>query len=658
MRLPLKLDPVRPASLAATLLIIVAAGCAAQNSPPAGSDNALEAAREHVEKSDRYLHHSKLRRGMKGYGLSVFAETKIERFDVEIVSVVTNWGPHQDVILARLSGKGLEKSGVIAGMSGSPVYMRDEDGKDKIIGAVAYGWPLGKDPICGIQPITQMLAASGMFQLDKAQPAGEAAKTMQAGPASRERLQALLDPRKLDFAVPRTGGGDAEDASANAAPQLSPLVTPLMGSGMGPRTLGLARGILEPMGLAPMQGGAVGAADLERAGEAKLEPGASISVMLVTGDAAISAVGTVTDVVDGRVLGFGHSFLGRGEVDFPMGPSHVHTVIPSLVKSFKLASLVRVTGALRRDENVGVTGIVGRESKMIPMTVTIDWPEGERRRVYRYGVCRDRTLTPFATMMLIYQSTVGWHDLPEEHTIRYKTSVDFGELGRYEAQNVLAGMGLSGVISDTVRPMAALLDNPFGPTAKVERIDVEITVEPERLSAEILEVKLDGELYRPGDTITGQVTVRPFREERRKIAFALRVPEELSDGQHTLNACDWETSLNLDRNDSPQLFDPKTTGQLFAALRRVVAPRTDRVYLRLPLKSPGLALGQRELVDLPESKAGILADAQLLDAHVTGQSKVETLPSRWVLSGSAEAKFEVQRRPSETLLRDQRNPKP
>jgi len=657
MRLPLALNPARLAFVAAALLTIVA-GCAAQSAPVPVADNALEAARNYVEKSDRYLYHTKLRRGMKGYGLSVFAETKIERFDVEIVSVVTKWGPHQDVILARLSGKGLAKSGVIAGMSGSPVYIRDEDGKDKIIGAVAYGWPLGKDPICGIQPITQMLAASGMFQPDEAQPGGEAAKTMQAGPVSRERLEALLDPRKRDFTAAGTAGGDAQEASAAAGLQLSPLVTPLMGSGMSPRTLGRARGIFEPMGLVPMQGGAVGEADLERADEVKLVPGASVSVMLVTGDVDFSAVGTVTDVVDGRVLGFGHSFMGRGDVDFPMGPSHVHTVIPSLVQSFKLASLVRITGALRRDENVGVTGIVGCESKMIPMTVRVDWPEARRRQVYRYSVCRDRIMTPLAAMLLISESVMGWHALPEEHTIRYKTVVDFGELGRYEAKNVLAGMGLSGVVSDTVRPMAALLDNPFGPSPKIERIDVEITVEPERLRAEILEVKLDGELYRPGDTISGQVTVRPFRQERQKIAFEFQVPQDMPDGEHTLAACDWETSLNLDRNDSPQLFDPKTMPQLFAALQRVVAPRTDGVYLRLPLKGRGLALGQRRLVDLPESKAGILADADLLDVHVIGRSKVQTVPSRWVLSGSAGAKFEVQRRPSETLLREQRNPKP
>jgi len=123
-------------------------------------DTRLAAAEKYVAASDRYLHHSFLKRGMKGYGLTVMAGIKIIRFDAEIVSVVTRFGPHQDVILARLAGHKLEKTMVISGMSGSPVFMKDpKDGKFKMIGAVAYGWRAQNEPVCGIKPITMMWAA-------------------------------------------------------------------------------------------------------------------------------------------------------------------------------------------------------------------------------------------------------------------------------------------------------------------------------------------------------------------------------------------------------------------------------------------------------------------------------------------------------------------
>src|ERR1035437_9841156 len=128
------------------------------------SDDAMAAARKYVaEHSDRYLDHNKLARGMKGYGLTVMEGTKIEKFEVEIISVMTRWGPHQDVILARCTGLGLEKSGIIAGMSGSPIYIKDTDGKDKMIGALAFGWNWPKEPVTGIQPITQMFAMDGFL---------------------------------------------------------------------------------------------------------------------------------------------------------------------------------------------------------------------------------------------------------------------------------------------------------------------------------------------------------------------------------------------------------------------------------------------------------------------------------------------------------------
>src|SRR5207244_1512195 len=94
-----------------------------------------------------------LRRGMKGHGRTVMKGTRVETFQVEILGVLRNTSPGRDLVLARLAGLGLEKTGVIAGMSGSPVYV-----EGKLVGAVAYAWPFGKEPIAGITPFAQMIA--------------------------------------------------------------------------------------------------------------------------------------------------------------------------------------------------------------------------------------------------------------------------------------------------------------------------------------------------------------------------------------------------------------------------------------------------------------------------------------------------------------------
>ena len=262
-------------ALLAALLSPLPAAAGPEPAPASAGPAVYAAARQAVEASDRYLHHSRLRRGMTGYGLTVLAGTEIVRFDAEIVSVVDDWGPQRAVILARLSGQGLEKTGIIAGMSGSPVYVRDpRDGKDKMIGAVAYGWSLQKEPLCGIQPITQMLAVSkayeGLEDAEAARSGGQGAAdesiagaAVATGPrGTRESLAALLDPRKRDFGewlAGELGVPGRTDVSEAGPAGLEPLATPLMVSGLDESTRRLLQRRLAPLGLLPVRAGGGGA---------------------------------------------------------------------------------------------------------------------------------------------------------------------------------------------------------------------------------------------------------------------------------------------------------------------------------------------------------------------------------------------------------------
>ncbi len=650
--------------IVAGLLCQFVSQAAAAKKPKAAPspDSALAAARKLVEESDRYMHHSKLRRDMEGYGLTVLAGTKIVRFGAKIVSVITQWGPHQDVIIARLSGQGLDKTGIIAGMSGSPVYIRDKDGKHKLIGAVAYGWSGHKIPICGVQPITQMLAVT-------IEPRGKRARGRKVARGGRGKavsaaampghalLAAAIAPEKRDF----SGVGWPERLTQRrpmvpASGGLVPLTTPLMVRGMGSRTMSALDKLLSPTGLMPVKAGGLNAPQAKEAVGAKLEPGAAIAVALVTGDSDYSAVGTVTDVLDGRVLAFGHSFYGAGDIEFPMGPAYVHTVIPTLMRSMKLSSQLDITGTLYRDEQTGVAGRIGPKPKMIPMTVNVNWKNDQRKQTYRYKLCRHRYLTGSLARMLMSDAAWGWRELPTYHTVRYSMTVDFGKLGKYRTSNISSGNDVYWVTSDLTRPIMTLLDNPYGEPAKIASIDVSMTIDSGDITAQLLAFKLDGQTYRPGETVTGQVTIRRFRKPRTTLPVEFKLPADLPEGSYTLQVCDWSVATSRLQSEMPHRFDPRNTQQLLASIQRTVQLRGNVLYLRLPIKEgSGLAVRKQELPDLPDSRARILAQADPLNTRRFSRALVQKMTTDYVLSGSASAAFKVVKRPKETLIRKQGN---
>ena len=609
-------------------------------------DENLRLAREFVMASERYLHHDRLRPGMKGYGLTVMAGTKVEKFEATVLSVVRHWSPHQDVILCRLSGLGLERTGILAGMSGSPVFIKDPaDGKFKMIGAVAYGWRFQKEPICGVQPITQMLAVEGVPL-----PGRKAAKARSvradgpdpAGGLDLKRVRAVLEPRKVDFAafgVPRRPGRTEPPAGV---PQLVPLATPVMAAGASPRTVRLAGKLLAGAGLVPLQAGAVGRADARRAA-ARVEPGSALSVTLVTGDADWAAVGTVTEVIGKRVLAFGHSLNARGAVELPMGPAYVHAVISSAYTSFKLGSIISVTGALTNDERAGVSGHLGRRARMVPLTVTVRWGQTEQK--FRYRIVRHNWLTASLASLMLKDSLWANRDLPERHSIEYTVDIDFGPMGKYHAANFSSDNYTSDVSSDLTRPLAAMMNTPLGKPVFPRRMEVKMTVLRVRKTAEILALRLERHSYKPGQTVRGEVLLRPFRAERMTRDVAITLPEDLPDGQYTLTVSDAYGWLERRRSELPHRFEPQTVEQLFQAVKEVVKPRLNRLYAYLAAPAGGLAVGSVELEYLPGSLAEVLSRTAPTETKAYKRSIWAEFQSDYVLSGKASAQFVVEKEP-------------
>jgi len=433
---------------------------------------------------------------------------------------------------------------------------------------------------------------------------------------------------------------------------MAPLPMPVAIAGADAQTMEYLGRWLKPAGMQPVQGGGPAGAARTPAADATLVPGAAVAVPLVSGDMDWSAVGTVTDVIGDKVLALGHAFFAQGPMEMPMSTAYVHTVISGVLSSFKLSSPLKQAGALQRDENVGILGRIGRKASMIPVTVNVNWKHEGRKQTYRYRICRHRLLTAVLTASVVRASAWGWHDFPEHHTLRYGVEIDFGALGRYRAANVASDDALmSAVVSDTARPLMFLLHNPLGPPPKVRSVKVDLAIEPKATEAEILKLRLDGKVYRPGEAVTGRLVVRQFRKTRQTLPIRFELPEDLAEGPYKLTAADAATALSARISEMPQRYRPKTVQQLFESIQRVVQPNTSHLYLRLPRRRGGLALGARELPDLPESRARILAEAAKLDTRVFSSALERSMETQFVLSGSAWAAFTVQDRPKETLIR-------
>jgi hypothetical protein len=394
--------------------------------------------------------------------------------------------------------------------------------------------------------------------------------------------------------------------------------------------------------MAVQSGSAMGAAT-EPAGQVKLQPGSGIAIPLVTGDGSWTAIGTVTEVIGDYVLAFGHAFQAEGAVEFPMGPAYVRTVISSVGRSFKLGSSLGVTGTLTCDEFTGVGGRVGQKSQWVPMDVVVR--RGQARQQYHYDIARHRVATGSLAGMFLEDSVLAARDLPELHTLEYSIDIEFAGLPAYRVSNLSAGSDMSQAKSDLVRPMLALMNTALGQPVTPKSIRVTVDVLPVRKTAKILSLKLDQNACKPGQTVRGQVTVQPFRAERATVEVSLRLPEDLRDGRYVLTACAAEGALEAMQEEMPHRFLPRTVEALYQAMQQIVATRTDRLYLRLPLPVSGVAVRQNELDRIPLSVAELLLRSGPADARLYRQSLTADFASEYVLSGSAVAELTVEREP-------------
>ena len=347
--------------------------------------------------------------GMAGVGYTIFAGDQIEKFDLEVLGILPNLiGPRQSIILVQLKGAHVEHTGVVAGMSGSPVYI---DGK--LAGALSLKFgQFNKEPLAGVTPIQDILS------MPTGDPLPGARMADGSGPLNSQDVveASLLSPRMEDrYPLPSQW---ARVAGASGGAFLQPIASPLVLSGFTPAALRRFAGDWEAYGMMATPGGSAE----PQANDAQIAAGDMISMVLVQGDLSMNAACTVTAVTDDRVYACGHPLFGLGGVRMPMARGRVVTTLASAMDSTKIVNAGGVIGTLTQDRLTSVMGRMGPPPPMIPVTLTMVTPAGEKQ--INVQMISDRKLTPLLAGMVFFNGLTQNTAYGEGTTLRLTGSID------------------------------------------------------------------------------------------------------------------------------------------------------------------------------------------------------------------------------------------
>ncbi len=554
-------------------------------------------------------------RGQKGYGLSVFAGTEPERFEVEVLGVLRNTTPELSYILARLTGHDLERSGVVAGMSGSPVYL-----DDRLAGAVAFSYLFGLDAIAGITPIGAMRRLSELPTAPTAPVAAPSSLEINFEDLLERDFSADLLVQQLERLRP------ASQVGARPSVQWT-------SSGFGEAAtamLGRALGDLTPAGATG--GGGAGTASAE------LVPGSAVAAVLVRGDLNLAAHGTVTDRDGDEVLAFGHPMFSLGPVNLPLAPSEVVTVIANAANSFKVSNAGEVIGAFDQDRQAGVRGRLGESAPTTPLDVRL---RGLSRRDYRMEVANLPQLRPILLAISALGAldsgsyAGGFQGIDLDATIAIEGHEPLRVRQSFDGDQAAIGSVIH------LLSFAAFLEFNSLADVEIESVEVELTQVERPHSATLMAAYPERTRVEPGQTVPVTLELQAFRGDRYRREISVEVPPDAPDGRYMVLIGDG-TSMDAVRL-SLERRQPTSFEQTLDLLRSFRSRRELVVYGLTP--APGLAVAGEVLPNLPGSVRSIFAAAGVAVGaplrYQVAHEKVEALERP--IDGAVRIDLEIRR---------------
>lgn len=537
--------------------------------------------------------------GMVGTGQTVFQGAELTAFKAHIIGVLKNvQGPQRSLILAKLEGGPLADTGVIAGMSGSPVYVNG-----RLIGAVSYAiGSFPKEPIAGITPIREMIDATA--QTTRRAPApGQARIEL---PITREGLAAAVRAASARIGSFANRPADVQSiglpaaAGAQLGTLLRPIATPLVMSGVNPETAGLLSSLFSDGGFQPMLSGG-SAADVPKA-TGPLRPGDPLGVSLLSGDAEFGATGTVTHIDGDRVYAFGHPFFNFGPTTFAMTRAYVHTSLPSLMSSFKIATLGDVIGTVQQDRATAIAGTLGKGPSMIPVNVTLE-SEHAPRRTFHYTVVNDQMFTPLLTYVALFNTLGNFERQVGAATFSVTGKARFEQHADLDYDDIFTGDNpITGASAYVAGPLTMLLANDIEPVA-MKSVDLSIVTAESARTSTIERVWLDEVRPRAGRTVPLKVLTHSYRGAEKISTIPIEIPANAS-GQLTVMVTDGRQLNQIEQREVRRALQPQSVAQIIRVLNET--RRNNRVYVRLLTGTPGAVVNGEALTSLPPSVLAVL----------------------------------------------------
>ena len=568
--------------------------------------------------------------GMKGVAYTIFAGDQIEKFDLEVIGVMPNLlGPKQPIILVELKGPKVEHTGVVAGMSGSPVYI-----EGKLAGALSLKFGIfTKEPLAGVTPIENILEVQSVASAEGG-PAPPGDTSLPAAASGEE------NPAGKQYAIPVEL---AQRARSGAGAYLAPIETPLVLSGFHQAAIERFGSQFAAYGMVAAQGGTAAA----QPDDADIKPGDMVGMVLVKGDISIHAACSVTLVTADRVFACGHALFGFGPVEMPLARGRVLTTLSSELASVKIVNVGGIIGTVTQDRWTAVMGRLGAPPRMIPVELTIATPTQQKQ--FRFELIENAKLTPLLVAITTFNGLVANTAYSEGTTFRLTGGIEIAGHSRVNLENMFAPTDLfvpDGIfVASTVQGVfTRIFSNPYE-AARIERITLRVESIPERRWATIESVWSEKSEAQPGKALSVKVLLRPYRGAPVIKEVPITIPPQAARGS-TLRVLvsDSETLNRMTR-----LFTFAPQGRL-AGLEQLITVlnrerRNNRLYVTLLQPTPTLLVEDKELPNAPLSEINVLdqrrsgGSSLLLRESTVGEWSV---PMDRVISGTYSVNIAVK----------------
>lgn len=537
--------------------------------------------------SQRYIKVDEIEKGMEAYCLTDYGDAGIEKFALKVVDVVRNYEPGHDIILVMGLDDRFKHTGPVGGCSGSPVYIGE-----RLAGALARSWYWAEDPLYGVTPIAEMLqvGAGG-----SAQPSGGTGRDVGfrfdfSKPINLTEIDRQIKTMRLS----RTGNA----GGARALP------CPLLVSGVSAETCRQLATELREMGFEAVPG-LSGKAESSSDETASLQPGGVLTIPLIAGDIRATALGTVTEVRDDKVYGFGHDYLGYGAVNLPLAGGKIYTVVSSPMQSFKLGTSSKIIGAITADESTAIFGRIGAQPKMVPLTIRVERYNDPEVRTYNCQVAYNRMLTPGLVRVAMAGAALQRGGLPPDHTIEYKAAIGLDDGNAVRFENVSAGFSTAELVVEVGGTLGLLMNHPYE-GGEIESLDFELRILPKDVSAHLWSVDVTDPKVKRGEDIEIEVITESFFLEKKKYQVSLNVPQDVAPGKYGLMLLGIYQYESFLRKALPYRLVAMNYKTLIEALNESLSYDRTKLYCLLVLRPNGIALDRAELPDLPATKSLVL----------------------------------------------------